>query len=202
MFKASALVLGNGESRKNLDIDGFRDQSLIIGCNAIIRDTLPDAVVCCDIRMAKEAEKIHKVPIYVRPENMVPLNRIEIYRALPNLPYVGSEKQDQPRHWGSGPYAVLLATELGCSTVMLAGFDLYSKDGKINNLYKGSEHYLPATANAVDPSYWIYQISKIFELNPFVTFVILNEEGWQMPAEWQKENVKFEDISKYTVDSK
>lgn len=196
------LVLGNGESRKNLDLSKFKDEYTTIGCNAIVREFFPDAVVCCDIRMAQEAALSHKVPVYVRPENLLSLNRIEIFKPLPNIPYVGTQKQDQPQHWGSGPYAVLLATELGFPTVVLAGFDLYSKNGKINNLYKGSTHYLPSTANAVDPAYWIYQIGKIIELNPYVEFIILNEEGWQMPTEWQKDNVTFKNISEYTVDSK
>jgi len=197
-----ALVLGNGESRKSLDIENLSNHFTTIGCNAIVRDHPMDYVVCCDVRMAQEASRInqHRVGIFVRPQNMVALNRVEIFKPLPNIPYVGTQKQDRAEHWGSGPYAVLLATELGFPKIVLAGFDLYPSNGKINNIYKGTQHYLPETADAVDPAYWIYQIGMIFKINPFVEFTVLNNEGWKIPEEWRHDHVHFQNINDFVVD--
>ena len=44
---------------------------------------------------------------------------------------------DEPFHWGSGPYAVLLATFLS-KYIKLIGFDLYGIDGKLNNVYENT----------------------------------------------------------------
>ena len=47
------LVIGNGESRKDIDISAFNETK--VGCNAIIRDFFVDHLVCVDRRMVKEA---------------------------------------------------------------------------------------------------------------------------------------------------
>jgi len=197
-----ALVLGNGESRKGLGLNQLKTNHTIIGCNAIIRDFQVDYLVCCDKRMADEANRLTNKPIYTRPEWMTALNRVDIFNKLPNIPYFSTEKIDQPINWGSGPYAVLLAAEMGFPKIVLAGFDLYSKNDKINNIYKGTEHYLPETAKPVDPAYWIHQIGQLMMVNPFVEFVVLNEEGWQLPEEWKRDNVRFQTIADYGVDIK
>ena len=47
------LVIGNGESRIDLDIDSYKLPT--VGCNAIFRDRKVDHLVCCDKRMVREA---------------------------------------------------------------------------------------------------------------------------------------------------
>ena len=49
------LVIGNGESRKDLDIKSLKLPT--VGCNAIFRDMVVDHLVCCDRRMLREALK-------------------------------------------------------------------------------------------------------------------------------------------------
>lgn len=49
------VVLGNGESRKSVDLQGLRDNGAILyGCNAIYRDFTVDGLVCVDGGMMHE----------------------------------------------------------------------------------------------------------------------------------------------------
>lgn len=195
-----ALVLGNGESRSNINLSEFLQDYTIIGCNALHRDIRVDHLVCCDRRMAEEAITsltTKNTEIYVRDEWFKYFRKVKKDKRiceLPRLPYKGNIKQDQPFHWGSGPYAVLLAARMEFKTIILAGFDLYGINERVNNVYKGTTHYSKPDSNPVDPSYWIYQIGKIFHHFPNTDFIIWNLKDWKMPVEWQYPNVKFEQV--------
>ena len=110
---------------------------------------------------------------------------------LPTVPTKGELKKDQAEHWGSGGYAVLLAAVLGHQEVAMIGFDLYSIDHSVNNIYKGTVNYARVGSQAVDHSYWVYQIQSVFMYYPNTTFVIYNRPDWIMPPEWRKNNVEF-----------
>lgn len=195
-----SLVVGNGESRAGIDIAKFaEDQTyILVGCNAIHRDTRVNHLVCCDRRMVEEAvksENTRHTKIHVRPDWYRYFRKIrkdKRVEQVPDLPYEGILKQDQPLHWGSGPYAVLVAAELS-NTVLMVGFDLYPTNDKVNNIYKGTQNYSEKDSKPVDPSYWIYQIGKIFEHYPDKDFLIWNHAGWEMPQQWKYPNVRFEE---------
>ena len=191
------LVIGNGESRHSININKFDLPK--IGCNAIMRDYKTDYLVCVDRRMVDEAvgNKVndHSL-IYTRKEWFDNYKIYKRIRLVPDLPYVGSERWDQPIHWGSGPYALLLGAKLSKErTVSVLGFDLYSADNRVNNVYKDSPSYDPADKRAVDPRYWIHQIGKVFECFPKVQFTIYQEDNWQLPKAWKHTNVKVDTIS-------
>ena len=98
------IVLGNGESRKNIDISKLSGTK--IGCNAIHRDFFVEHLVCIDQRTLKESlsANLKSTTIWTRPE-YVTSACIEV----PDVPQ-GNQRADQPKHWGSGPYAVLIAS--------------------------------------------------------------------------------------------
>lgn len=184
-----AIVVGNGESRKDIDLLQFQQTYTVIGCNALHRDFEPAHLICVDKKMAYEAlhnTSIKNTKIYTRRR----WAGSELF-AVPNLPYVGTSRPDQPDHWGSGPYALLLACNLGFKQITLIGFDLYGNNNQVNNIYKNSVNYRGHLAPAVDCSYWIYQLAKIFEYFPEIKFTIINVDNWKMPSEWQKNNVSF-----------
>jgi len=190
------LVIGNGESRKQVDLQKITETK--IGCNAILRDTKVDHLVCVDKSMLREAvnTSYHKdAKVYTRKRLFVQHRLEKNIRMVPDLPYAGSERPDDPIHWGSGPYAVLLAAKLATDDIHLLGFDLYSKDNKVNNIYKDTANYSLAHKSAVDPRYWIYQIGKVFECYPNTQFKIHQDEGWQLPKAWNKPNVTLDTIS-------
>ena len=191
-----AVVVGNGESRRAINLNLLTADALI-GCNAIHRDTVVDHLICCDRRMADEAvnnPQTKNTLIYVRPSWSHYFKKIlknKNIRPTPNLPYQGEYKKDDPDHWGSGGYAVLLAAQLGFTEIELIGFDLYPISSAVNNIYKGTKNYAQAGSQAIDYSYWIYQINHVFMYYPDQKFIIRNHRDWKMPTEWQKNNVEF-----------
>jgi hypothetical protein len=185
------LAIGNGESRAGLDLTQILKTNISVGCNAISRDYAVDHLVCCDRRMVKEAITVG-IPvhsIYTRPEWVSEFKYSSWVKTVPELPYQGDTRPDEPFQWGSGPYAILLAAELAVDEVWLIGFDLYGDGNKVNNVYKGTENYVKESHHAIDPSYWIHQTAKVFEHFPHIKFTVFNLDGWQLPPQWQFDNV-------------
>ena len=189
------LIIGNGESRKDVDIKSIDDCK--VGCNAIYRDYYVDHLICVDRRMVQEAlmnnANINSY-VYTREDWIAQFRTLRV-RAVPKLPYEGTERWDEPFQWGSGPYAVLLGAKL-CKgpTVRLIGFDLYSSTGTVNNVYKGTENYDSADKRPVDPRYWIHQIGMIFKCYTKINFVIHND-NFELPPAWKQHNVTVDTIS-------
>ena len=48
------FCFGNGNSRKDLDLDKYKQHGTVIGCNAIYRDFNPDILVALDTAIAHE----------------------------------------------------------------------------------------------------------------------------------------------------
>lgn len=199
-----AIVIGNGESRRKVDISQFQKKYTTIGCNAIHRDITVDHLVCCDRRMAEEATtnpETANTTIYVRDDwwrYYFKIKKHKNVKIVPDLPYKADLKQDQPLHWGSGCYAILLSATLGFENIRILGFDLYSMNDKVNNIYKGTNNYSKKDTQAVDYSFWIYQIAKVFQYYPEQKFILVNDPSWSIPSNWQRPNVSFENISQYT----
>ena len=191
------IVIGNGESRKGVDIKKLDGPK--VGCNAIYRDYIMDYLVCVDRRMVQEAlnagANTQGTLIYTRPNWFQQFKTLRV-REVPDLPYVGSDRWDEPFQWGSGPYAVLLGAKYTkLKEVKLIGFDLYSKTKTVNNIYKDTPNYDDATKRPVDPRYWIHQIGMVFECFPKVTFRIYQEPSWELPKAWNYPNVVVDRIS-------
>jgi hypothetical protein len=189
------LVIGNGESRSGVKIDNL--DTVKVGCNAIYRDCKTiDHLVCVDKRMMSEvcqAGYNNTAYCYTRHDWIHRYKSFNNIREVPNLPYTGTERKDEPFHWGSGPYAVLIGSHLS-KEVHLLGFDLYGIDNKINNIYKGTDNYVSGDKKAINPSYWIHQIAKVFECFPNNKFIIHIDKDWKIPGEWTFENVMLDKI--------
>jgi len=191
------IVIGNGESRKDIDIKNLPDPK--VGCNALYRDYYTDYLVCVDKRMVKECinagVNTKGTLIYTRPDWFQQFKTLRI-RKVPELPYVGSDRWDEPFQWGSGPYAVLIgAMYTKLKEVKLIGFDLYSKTNNINNVYKSTPNYDNETKRPIDPRYWIHQIGMVFCCFPKVKFIIYQDKDWELPKAWNYPNVKVDNIS-------
>ena len=190
------LILGNGESRSQINLNQIR--CLKIGCNAIFRDYTVDHIICVDKRMMDEALEAGvnmNSRLYTRSEWFDRYKGYLHVRQVPELPYEGTERADQPFQWGSGPYAVLLGAQLEKDEVKLLGFDLYSKDRLVNNIYKDTDNYSASNKRAVDPRYWVHQIGMVFKHYPNVQFRIYQEPNWELPQAWNYTNVTVDKIS-------
>ena len=195
------LVIGNGESRVDLDISKFGHTK--VGCNAIYRDIYVQLLICCDRRMVLEAQQNdYDGTVYTRQDWV---EQFPPAKVVPSLPYSGTTRLDDPWHWGSGPYAVLLAAVLSTKDahdpqgrkIHMIGFDLYSETKTVNNVYKSTHNYEDADTRPVDPSYWLYQINKVFENFPNITFYNYNPKKW--PTEFSNVvNLQLEQLDKMT----
>lgn len=200
---SEALVLGNGESRCCVDLNLLKDKFAFIGCNGIHRDITVDHLICCDQRMIVESLKNESTKnslIYVRAMYYRQYRKIQKQknvRLLPEVPTTGQNKRDDPIHWGSGPYAVLVASVLGFQNITLLGFDLYGNKEKVNNIYKNTPNYSKGDTRAVDHSFWLYQIQQVFLTHPETNYKIVNISDWAMPSEWKKDNITFENIDSF-----
>ncbi len=185
------FVIGNGESRQGINLNQLPGPK--IGCNAVFRDYYTEYLICVDKPMIKEVQAagadIDRA-VYTRSDWA---QRFGVY-SVPALPYKGAHKADDPFNWGSGPYAVLLAASIA-NNVSLLGFDLYSATGFVNNIYKDTHNYKSSDARAVDPRYWIHQVSKVFECFPNTQFKICQTDEWVIPDSWKKSNVAVDKIS-------
>ena len=188
-------VFGNGESRTSVNIDKLEGTK--IGCNAILRDFSVDHLVCVDRPMLQEAVESNynkHATVYTRANQFAQYRLETNMRIVPDLPYIGDQRPDDPIHWGAGPYAVLLAATLTTDDIHLLGFDLHSVDKRVNNVYKDTANYSLAHKSAVDPRYWIYQIGKVFNSYPETQFVVHNDD-FELPKAWNKPNVLLDTIS-------
>ena len=188
------LVIGNGESRKDFDLNKNYDTK--IGCNAIHRDYYVDHLICVDRRMVQQAvdANVNETSIvYTRTDWIDAYRSNQKIRTVPKLLEEGNERWDEPFQWGSGPYAVLLGAKLS-KEVKLIGFDLHSKTKTVNNVYKDTSGYDASTKNAVDPRYWIHQIGQVFKWYPKRKFTIYQLDNWQIPQNWKLANVSVDYI--------
>lgn len=199
------LIIGNGESRKNIDLTKIN--ATMFGCNGIYRDYNVRHLICVDRKMVREAveAKYNQTSfIYTRKCWFNEFAQLKNLRILPDLPYVGSERYDDPIHWGSGPYAILTAiktlTQIDNynSTINIIGFDLYgNNEGKINNVYKDTDNYDLAIKSAVDPRYWIEQIGILIKLHPTLDFKFYNVQNWRVPKQWKYRNFHLDSIDNF-----
>ena len=189
------FVFGNGESRKHINIENIDAPK--IGCNALHRDFQVNHLVCVDRRMVNEAIRSNnnkRCKIYTRRDWWPSYRLNQNVHQVPDLPYKGDQRPDEPFQWGSGPYAVLLGAKLSTDIKMI-GFDLHSKTTTVNNIYKDTDNYDPSSKRAVDPRYWIYQIAKVFEHFQENKFTLYVEEDWKLPRSWKRSNVILDNIS-------
>jgi hypothetical protein len=195
----SVFVLGNGESRSIIDLHKLKKNVDIIGCNALHRDISPKYLICCDKRMADESttnSNLKNSTIFVRDEWYHYFRKIKKnknIKSLPNLTFPQTNKMDLEINWGSGSYALLIAAK-EYDTIYLLGYDLYSKNNLTNNIYKDTIHYKRSMDQGVNPSFWVHQISLVFKHYHTKKFYIINNFEWQIPKEWEIENVHFLNI--------
>lgn len=178
-------VIGNGESRKNVNLKSL--SGMVIGCNAIHRDHVCDRIIAVDRRMVTEILNnplYQNIPIYTRHDWIDAFKANKNVYTVPELPYKGNQRWDDPWHWNSGPFAVLLACIQKPITVNLLGFDLYGINQKVNNLYKNTQNYDKENHHAIDNSHWLHQLHKLFEHFPNIKFIQWQKLDWKIPDQW------------------
>lgn len=155
-----AFVLGNGVSRKGLNLNQLQSYGKIYGCNALYREFTPDVLVATDRPIAtviQESGYSQKNQFYTR-------------RPIDGL---GGHKVPQPYFgYSSGPIAVSIAAQQGNKKVYLLGFDMGPVDNnRFNNVYAGTEFYKPTDALPTFTGNWVKQLLQIMSDHPETTFI-------------------------------
>ena len=70
---------------------------------------------------------------------------------------------DYPVGWSTGNTALHLACQTQPEKVYVLGFDLSSYDASLNNIYKGTNNYLPASAKGFSQDNWYNQMRTVFK---------------------------------------
>ena len=101
---------------------------------------------------------------------------------------------DFPVGWSAGTTALHLACQgeprARVKEVYMLGFDLSSYDEPLNNIYKGSDNYLPSDAKGFNTINWLNQMQTVFTEFKDTTFY------WVAPIHRKGEvtNVKYNNI--------
>lgn len=69
---------------------------------------------------------------------------------------------DFPIGWSAGNTALHLACQSGADEIYILGFDLSSYDEPLNNIYKGTDNYLPSDARGFNSVNWQNQMQTVF----------------------------------------
>ena len=70
---------------------------------------------------------------------------------------------EYPIGWSTGNTALHLAAQSQPSEVYILGYDLSSYDKPLNNIYKGTDNYLPADTKGFSPDNWYGQMRGVFK---------------------------------------
>lgn len=86
------------------------------------------------------------------------------------------ESIDYPVGWSAGNTALHLACQHGAEKVYIMGFDLSSYDKPLNNIYKGTDNYLPADSKGFNSVNWENQMTTTMKEFSDIEFVIVGKD--------------------------
>lgn len=156
----TAFVLGNGVSRKNINLLVLKEVGKIYGCNALYREFTPDVLVATDRPIAtaiQESGYSAKNIFYTRR----PIDGLGA-RNVPKA-YFG---------YSSGPIATGIAAQDGHSDIYMLGFDMGpDQDQLLNNIYAGTEFYKPKNTQPTFVGNWVKQLIHVTKDYPQTNFI-------------------------------
>ena len=163
--KKYGFVLGNGTSRKGIDLEKIQEVGKTYACNAVYREHSPDYLIAVDVKMIME---ITRKKYHLEKKN-VWTNANNAYKNIEGLNYFKPSKG-----WSSGPTALHFASQHGYSKIFILGFDyqgLITGDRKlVNNIYAGTPNYKKTTDTATYYGNWLKQTCTVIRENPHITF--------------------------------
>ena len=156
----AAFVLGNGVSRRPIDINLLKSLGEVYACNAVYRTHTVTALVATDRPIATE----------IQAAGYAQTNRFYTRRPEPRS---GALRVPQEYFgYSSGPIAAALACQDHHDKIYLLGFDMGPNEiGRFNNVYAGTEHYKALDSGPTFTGNWIKQLCKISADFPQVRFM-------------------------------
>ena len=156
----AAFVLGNGISRKHIDVDALLKLGTVYGCNALYRTHTPHVLVATD----------RPISTQIQESGYSAKNKFYTRRPISGLGALAVPKQ----YFGfsSGPIAAGIAAIDGHRNIYMLGFDMGpTANGKFNNIYASTEFYKDANANPTFSGNWVKQRVTVTRDYPNCQFV-------------------------------
>ena len=179
-----AFVLGNGESRKGIEINDLKEKGTVFACNAVYRTHRPHFLIAVDPKMVFEIAETD-YPIH----NKVWSNFNAQYNKHPKiLNHVNWFKPSLG--WSSGPTALRMACEHGFKEIYILGFDYQGHNqGKrftLNNMFGDTRNYKKRNDEATFYGNWMNQTKRCLQDFKDVKFHRVIPKGWFQPKdiEW------------------
>jgi len=179
-----AFVLGNGESRRVIEINDLKERGTVFACNGVYRTHRPHWLVAVDPKMMLEiAESEYVVHNKVYSNFNVQYNKLQklldhVTWAKPSL------------GWSSGPTALRLACDQGHKEIYVLGFDYQGhQEGKkqarfrFNKVFKDTRNYKKSQDEATFYGNWMNQTKNILKDYPDVKFYRVIPKGWFQPKD-------------------
>ena len=179
-----AIVLGNGESRRGIDIDDLKEKGTVFACNGVYRTHRPHYLIAVDPKMINEiAETDYMI------HNKVWSNYNAHYgKNQKILDHVNWFKPSLG--WSSGPTALRMALDHGNTEVYMLGFDYQGhsvKDQgnrfKFNNIFKDSRNYKRSKDDATFYGNWMNQTKRCLSDFKQVKFYRVIPKDWFQPKD-------------------
>jgi hypothetical protein len=156
---AAAFVLGNGVTRREVDLQNLRHFGPIYGCNALYRDFTPDVLVSTDRPIS---QRIQDSGYGLR------------HRHYTRKPEGGQGSHTVPQKYfgfSSGPIAAGIAAIDGATAIYLVGFDMAPINNRFNNVYADTEFYKRSSATPTYTGNWVRQLCTVMRDYPRTAFV-------------------------------
>ena len=169
-------MLGNGTSRKSIDLNQLKEHGTVYGCNALYREFNPDYLVAVDAKMVIEINNNkyqHNHEVWTNP------NRT--YHQLTGFNYFNPSKG-----WSSGPTALWLASTHNIKDIYILGFDYQGIDEKINNIYADSKNYKKSSDKATYYGNWLKQTITTCQKFSKTRYIRVLGENTFIPREFLK----------------
>lgn len=156
----AAFVLGNGVSRRPIDINLLKGLGAVYACNAVYRTHAVTALVATDRPIATE----------IQATGYAEKNRFYTRRPEPKS---GALRVPQEYFgYSSGPIAAAIACQDHHDRIYLLGFDMGPNEtGRFNNVYADTEHYKALGSAPTFTGNWIKQLCRISADFPQVRFM-------------------------------
>ena len=179
-----AIVLGNGESRKGIDIDDLKEKGTVFACNAVYRTHRPHWLVAVDPKMMVEIAETD----YVVHNKVYSNYNVQYEKHQKLLDHV---TWSQPSlGWSSGPTALRLACEQGHKEIYILGFDYQglAVDEKknrfhLNNIFGDTRNYKKKNDEATFYGNWMNQTKRCLQDFQDVKFHRVIPSGWFKPSD-------------------
>ena len=169
----TAFVLGNGTSRKDIDLTRLKTLGKVYGCNALYRDFSPDVLIATDEGISTE----------IQASGYAKNN--EFYTRKP-VPDSGAKKITLNYGWSSGPIALSYASvPTNMKTIYILGFDFAGLDKKFNNVYADTKHYKKSTEPETYFGNWVDQTQTVIKQYPKINYIRVTAENGVVPDKFK-----------------